>query len=137
MDTELLKIVAQAAGIGGIALGVLLLIFREVIRKNLFPNLSREQGYRLIRLVVSLTFAIAVFGIGAWVWVQKSSGPDKATSPAAATGGSVTQSINGGTGVIQTGPGQITITNTEGVPPAPAKLAPASKERAPHTGVAP
>lgn len=131
MDTELLKIVAQAAGIGGIALGVLLLIFREVIRKNLFPNLSREQGYRLIRLVVSLTFAIAVLGIGAWVWVQKSSGPDKAASPAAATGnavpGSVTQSINGGTGVIQTGPGQITITNTEGVPPAPAKVAPVSK----------
>ena len=131
MDAELLKIVAQAAGIGGIALGVLLLIFREVIRKNLFPNLSREQGYRLIRLVVSLTFAIAVLGIGAWVWVQKSSGPDKAASPAAATGnaapGSVTQSINGGTGVIQTGPGQITITNTEGVPPTPAKVAPVSK----------
>jgi len=131
MDTELLKVVAQAAGIGGIALGVLLLLFREVIRKNLFPNFSREQGYRLIRLVVSLTFAIAVLGIGAWVWVQKPPGADKAESRAAPTGAAapeaVTQTVNGGTGVIQSGSGQITITNTEGAPAVPAKNPPASK----------
>ena len=35
MDTELLKVVGQVAGIGGLALGVFLLLFREIIRKKI------------------------------------------------------------------------------------------------------
>jgi hypothetical protein len=67
--SSLLLTVGKFAGIGGIALGVLLLIFREVIRKNIFPNLAQVQGYRIIRLIVVLTFCIAAFGIAAWVYV--------------------------------------------------------------------
>lgn len=72
MDTaSLLNVVGQIAGIGGLALGILLLIFREVIRKNIFPNLAQVQAYRIIRLIVSLTFVIALSGLAAWVYVQK------------------------------------------------------------------
>ena len=72
--SSILKIVGQVAGIGGIALGVFLLIFREVIRKNIFPNLAQIQAYRIIRLIVILTFFIAALGIGSWTYVQKSHG---------------------------------------------------------------
>lgn len=67
-----LKTLGQLAGIGGIALGVLLLIFRDVIRRNIFPNLQQGQSYRLITLVVVLTFAISALGVWAWVYVQRS-----------------------------------------------------------------
>jgi hypothetical protein len=72
MDTELLRHVGQIAGLGGLALGVLLLVFREVLRKNIFPDLARAHAYRIIRLIVVLTFAIAAVGIGAWVLPQAS-----------------------------------------------------------------
>lgn len=75
MDAQLLKVVGQITGIGGIALGILLLVFREVLRKNIFPDFTREQGYRTIRLVLLLTFLIAALGIGAWAWVSVHSGP--------------------------------------------------------------
>lgn len=68
--TQLLSKIGQIAGIGGIALGVLLLLFRDVIRKNIFPTLGQAQAYRLITLVVVLTFSISALGLGAWVYVQ-------------------------------------------------------------------
>jgi len=70
MDAEILKIVGQVAGIGGIALGVLLLIFRDVIRKKIFPMLTKEQAYKLLRLILVLVWIVALAGIGAWVWVS-------------------------------------------------------------------
>jgi uncharacterized protein YjbI with pentapeptide repeats len=69
MDAEILKVVGQVAGIGGIALGVLLLVFREVIRKKIFPMLTKEQAYRLLRLVLLLVWLVALAGVVAWVWV--------------------------------------------------------------------
>lgn len=72
MDTMLLKTVGQIAGIGGLGLGVLLLTFREVVRKNIFPGLTKVHGYRIIRLIVVTTFLIAAFGITAWTYVQTS-----------------------------------------------------------------
>ena len=69
-SSSLLGVVGQIAGVAGIALGVLLLIFRDVVRKNIFPNLERHQAYRIFRLIITLTFAIAVIGIGAWVYTQ-------------------------------------------------------------------
>lgn len=79
MDAELLKSVGQVSGIGGIALGVLLLVFRDVIRKNIFPKLTKEQAYKLLRFIILLTFLVALAGIGAWVWVISDSGPSNIT----------------------------------------------------------
>jgi hypothetical protein len=49
MDNELIKTVRQVAGIGAIALGVFLLLFRDLIRKQIFPTLAKREGYRLLR----------------------------------------------------------------------------------------
>jgi hypothetical protein len=73
MDAKLLEIVGQIAGIGGVALGVLLIIFRDIIRKNIFPKLPPAQAYRLLRLITGAVWSVAVIGIIAWVYV--SAGP--------------------------------------------------------------
>ena len=70
MEFDVLRIVGQIAGIGGIALGVVLLLFREVIRKKIFPNLTKQQAYRLLRLLLVLVWCLALAGIAAWVVVE-------------------------------------------------------------------
>lgn len=68
MDTDLLKTLGQVLGIGGVALGVFFLLFREVIRKSIFPTLKKDDAYRLLRLISVLIWSVAVIGIGAWIW---------------------------------------------------------------------
>ena len=63
MDAALLKTLAQIAGIGGLRLGVVLLLFRDVIRKNIFPRLGVQEAYKLLRLIVILVFIIGVAGL--------------------------------------------------------------------------
>jgi hypothetical protein len=70
--SELLRIAGAVAGIGGLALVVFLLIFRDVVRRNIFPQLSATQAYRIINRVLFLTFIVAMAGIGAWVYVTVS-----------------------------------------------------------------
>jgi hypothetical protein len=84
MDAEVLKTVGQVAGIGGLALGVFLLLFRDIIRKKIFPQLAKPDAYRLLRLISTFVFLIAVMGIGAWVWVEN----QPATAPSAQVEGS-------------------------------------------------
>jgi hypothetical protein len=68
--TQLLKTLGQLAGIGGIAFGVLLLIFQGIIGiRKLFPQLTQEQAYKLLRLMVvicaiAVISGIVVYGIG-------------------------------------------------------------------------
>ncbi len=47
---ETLKGLGQIAGIGGAALGVLALVFRDAIRKNIFAALTKAQSFALMRL---------------------------------------------------------------------------------------
>jgi hypothetical protein len=68
LEAELLKTVGQIAGIGGLALGVFLLLFRDIIRKQIFPQLAKKDAYRLLQLVAIRVFLIAALGIAAWVW---------------------------------------------------------------------
>ncbi len=70
MEADVLKTVGQIAGIGGLALGVFLLLFRDIIRKQIFPQLTKKDAYRLLRLISTLVFLIAALSIGAWVWTE-------------------------------------------------------------------
>lgn len=71
MEPQLLKMLGGIAGIGGIALGVFLLLFRDVIRRKIFPKLTRAQGYRVILVFMVLTWSVAIFGVAAW-WKNSS-----------------------------------------------------------------
>jgi hypothetical protein len=74
MEPQLLKVLGQIAGIGGIALGVFLLLFRDVIRRKIFPKLTQNQGYRVILVFMILTWSIAIAGVAAW-WKSPLPGP--------------------------------------------------------------
>lgn len=71
MEPHLLKELGQIAGIGGIAVGTFLLLFRDVIRKKIFPKLTRKQSYRIILVFMILTWSVAIAGVAAW-WVSGS-----------------------------------------------------------------
>jgi hypothetical protein len=71
MDTDLLKTLGQILGIGGVALGVFFLLFREVLRKSIFPTLKKDDAYRLLRLIAVLIWSVAVVGVGAWMWSEQ------------------------------------------------------------------
>ena len=72
MDADVLKIVGQVAGIGGLALGVFLRLFRDIIRKNIFPKLPPAEAYRLLRLITVAVWSVAMVGIVAWVYTSQS-----------------------------------------------------------------
>jgi hypothetical protein len=85
MEPSILQTVGQVAGIGGLAIGVFLVLFKEVIRKNIFPQLGRRQAHGLIQLFMILTFVVALAGLGAWLLAQKGSGAEPAPPPPSVT----------------------------------------------------
>jgi hypothetical protein len=87
MDADVLKIVGQVAGIGGLALGVFLLLFRDIIRKNIFPKLPPAD--RLLRLITVAVWSVAIVGIAAWVYTSQSHASVQAENCGVAIGGSV------------------------------------------------
>ncbi len=100
-EFDLIKTVGQIAGIGGIALGVFLRIFKEIIRKKIFPMLTKEQAYRLLSRISTYTFIIALVGIGAWVYTSTSNSSSSDTNTATASGS--------GAAVINTGKGNVNV----------------------------
>ena len=70
MDSSLVENLGKIAGIGGIALGVFLLLFKEIIRKTIFRTLTKEHSYKAIRLILLLIWSVAISGILAWLYVN-------------------------------------------------------------------
>ncbi|GLR44025.1 hypothetical protein [Mesorhizobium amorphae] len=104
MDAAVLQAVGQVAGIGGLALGVFLLLFREIIRKKIFPMLPPAQAYRLLRLITGAVWSIALAGIAAWVYTSQASAKAVSADHGIAIGGDVS--------------GGSTVENTTAVDPA-------------------
>lgn len=71
LDLSIVKAFGQIAGIGGLSLLVFGWLFREVIRKKIFPQLSREHAYGVIKLFLWLVFALAIAGLAAWVYSSR------------------------------------------------------------------
>ena len=92
MEAEILKIVGQIAGIGGLALGVLLIVFRDIVRKKIFPKLPPAEAYRLLRLITVAVWSVAIVGILAWVYVAHASPSNVSADCAIAVGGNVSGS---------------------------------------------
>lgn len=90
MDAEVLKVVGQVAGIGGLAIGVFLLLCRDIIRKNVFPRLPAEQAYRLLWFITFAAWSVAIVGIVAWVYTSQNHASVQASNCSVVVGGSVT-----------------------------------------------
>ncbi len=93
MEADILKAVGQIAGIGGLALGVFLVLFRDIIRKNIFSKLPAPEAYRLLRLITVAVWSIAVIGICAWVLVSHGSGATVKANCGVAVGGDVSGTV--------------------------------------------
>lgn len=83
MEISLLKTVGQVAGLGGLSIGLLILIFRPIISQRFLPQLDRKRAYRLLLLIIIFTWVTALAGIAAWLYsltlhVEKR---DRAISP--------------------------------------------------------
>ena len=70
MEHEILRSLGQIAGVAGVGLGVFLILYRDVIRKTIFPNLTKRQGFLIIVLFLVLVWSVAITGIVAWIWVS-------------------------------------------------------------------
>lgn len=75
MENPLLEALARIAGIGGVVVGILLIIFREVLKRSLFSRLSPEHSYQLLRLIILFTGIVAVTGLTAWAIMRRDPPP--------------------------------------------------------------
>ena len=70
MDFDLLEKLGKIAGIAGISIGAIVIIFSSIIQKKIFPNLTKEQGYRIIKMIIVTASILAVIGIAAWIYTD-------------------------------------------------------------------
>jgi hypothetical protein len=115
MDAQILRTLGGIAGLAGLAIGMILLLYREIIRKNIFPTLTRTDSYRLLRIIAVLSWSVAMFGILCWVWSTAILHRNQAqpTVAAAAPAAPVEAPVVAGTVVDQAtnlGIGQATVT---------------------------
>ena len=91
-----LAAIGEVAGIGGIAVGALVLIFRSAIDRALILTPKADRT-RLVSIIVACSFAVAVFGIGAWLLTNAKGGNIVTSygdqSPATVTGKDVNITI--------------------------------------------
>ena len=76
MDSKILSSLGKIAGLGGIAFGVLLLLYRGVLEKQFLPQagLGSGQAFAIILCLLILTFGIAGIGVIAWL-IGRTTGP--------------------------------------------------------------
>lgn len=68
MSIAIFNTVGAVAGIGGIAFAVLYLTFKAIIKNPaLFPQLPPEYAFRILRLLIILTFFSLAIGVSAWL----------------------------------------------------------------------
>ena len=59
------------AGVAGLSLAVVLFIYKDIIAKDIFPQLTQTQATIVIFSIIGLTFFIAIIGIYAWLATKK------------------------------------------------------------------
>lgn len=84
MDVQILRTLGETAGLAGLAVGMILLLYQAIVRKNIFPMLTRTDAFRLLRTIAVLSWSVAIFGILCWV-LSTRSGRHNSSDPSAAT----------------------------------------------------
>lgn len=73
--TDFLGSAVTVAGIGGVGFAIFYLLCREVIRQKIFPNLTKDQAYKIIRLIIVLAFIVSMAGLIAWMYDRRPTPP--------------------------------------------------------------
>ena len=69
-DLKGLAELGKYCGLAGLALGALLLGFRDVVRTKALGRMSARHSFELLRLALVLLFSLAFAGGGAWLYVH-------------------------------------------------------------------
>ena len=59
----------RSLGVTAIGAGVLLVVFRKIVSKDIFPVLNTRNATAILKLIITFTFAIALSTIAGWVFV--------------------------------------------------------------------
>jgi hypothetical protein len=63
---SILETVGKAAGIGGIAFGVFLILIRAIINRVSWPAPTKKAAESLLRLIIVLSFSLSALGVFCW-----------------------------------------------------------------------
>ena len=72
VDTELLIKLGGIAGIAGIVLGVLTLVFQRALSDNVLNSIPKNKRFAVVVGVVTASFVTAILGIAIWAFLKES-----------------------------------------------------------------
>jgi hypothetical protein len=75
MESDVFRSIGSSAGLAGLAIGMIVILFKEVIRKRIFPQLPKREAYQLLRTILFLAWSVAIVGIGSWTYLQLNARP--------------------------------------------------------------
>lgn len=77
MDLKALTSLGKVAGIGGIALGLVGILLKDVLANRVFQGLPPQQAYQLLFIIIIGLFVLGALGILAWILAERpaSAGP--------------------------------------------------------------
>jgi hypothetical protein len=57
---ETLVSLGQTLGLAGVGAGIFFLIFKEIVQKNIFPQLDQERGFQLLKVIMRYVFIFSL-----------------------------------------------------------------------------
>ena len=96
---EMLAKMGEVGGIAGLAIGALVLIFRDILRQQIFPKLPKSASH-VLTIIVVLTWSIGVLGVAAWTFVKVGPGSPKPANITQTTSGPGSAAVAGVTGSV-------------------------------------
>lgn len=71
MITELLLTSGKIAALAGASLGLVLIIYRNIIRQNIFAVLTRKQSFQILWLIITSSFVLSISGLLIAAFIKK------------------------------------------------------------------
>ncbi|WP_436486725.1 hypothetical protein [Chitinophaga sp. ARDCPP14] len=68
-----MEIILKYTGIAGLALTILFLVFKGIIKKEIFPSLTKRQGYNILRLIILCVFILSLLSLAAYFMLSYNS----------------------------------------------------------------
>jgi hypothetical protein len=71
MDVSIFKFAAGVAGLAGLIIGSVTILFREFLKKKFLSNLTKKQTFLILVIFLIIVWSIAITGIYGYFWVEK------------------------------------------------------------------
>lgn len=75
MNLKVLASLGKVGGVGGIALGVVAFLLKDVLANQVFQALPPAQAYQLLQIITVGLFVLGALGILAWVIGNRAPAP--------------------------------------------------------------